>query len=83
MVFARATRGSEEDMEFRHNFKNMCEIGFDQLGAYHYFLGGKDAPTPEKQFQILTNILDEVRFNRRENLVAIAVQTGKFLSRCC
>lgn len=74
----RTTIGTKIDREFHCNFRFMISMGFGQIGVYHYFLGGNNAPAPEEQFQVVTRILDDVGFNKQKNLFAIAVQTDKF-----
>uniref|UniRef100_A0A915CNW9 Lysozyme n=1 Tax=Ditylenchus dipsaci TaxID=166011 RepID=A0A915CNW9_9BILA len=75
MVIARSTIGLKLDREFYYNYRSMVSVKFQQLGVYHHFLGGSNAPTPEEQLQLVTEILEKVEFKKKKDLFGIAVQT--------
>jgi hypothetical protein len=78
MIFAKVARGLQEDKYFCVNFSNILTMeSVKQVGVYHYFIGCKDSPSPEEQFQTVVDVLNKVGFDKRKHLFAIAVQTGK------
>ncbi|PAV81231.1 hypothetical protein WR25_21723 [Diploscapter pachys] len=78
MVIARCLVGLKLDKEFYYNYRSMTGVNYKQLGAYHHFLGGSNSPTPEEQMQMVIKILEDVGYDKRKHLFAIAVQTGHF-----
>ena len=77
MVIARSTVGLKLDKEFYYNYRSMKSVKFQQIGVYHFFLGGSNSPMPEEQLQFVKEIFENVEYNKRNDLFGIAVQTGK------